>query len=196
MSGDRKKKPVERDGPSRKERLRAKLWELANPEPKDAYEPDPPESLQLGVRINRLPKSWQQPARELVEEYDRRGLTAGEMHLELDRWQSLHLEFPPEDFPPKWKRAGGRSTEARKRWCDAILEVATPDDEAKFLDVTERTWVAAGQAVRGEPITDADFEGLQDCPWVGRERSLRQPPLLKNIRAAARKRWKKKLGRA
>lgn len=37
MSGDREKMPVERGGPSRKERLRAKILELANPEPEDAY---------------------------------------------------------------------------------------------------------------------------------------------------------------
>ena len=39
MSGDRKKKPVEIDGPPLEERLRRTLWELDNPEPDDAYGP-------------------------------------------------------------------------------------------------------------------------------------------------------------
>jgi len=37
MSGDRKKQPVEIDGPPLSERLRSALWELDNPEPDDAY---------------------------------------------------------------------------------------------------------------------------------------------------------------
>lgn len=192
MSGDRKKKPVERDGPSWKERLRAKILELANPEPEDAYEPDSPESFQLSTRIHLLPKSWQQPAKELVKDCEDRELSAGEIHLELDRLQSLYLDFSRKGFP-EWKRAGGRSTEATERWCDAILAIANPNDPTAFGEAAKRAEKAAFAAIRGEEITDTDFKSLKGCLWVGREREGRpHPPLLKNIRSAAAGRWERR----
>ncbi len=192
MSGDRKKKPVEIDGPSPEEISRAWPWEADDPDPDDLCLPDPPESLQLDTRIWLLPKSWQQPARDLIKECEDRGLSAAEMHLELDRLQSLFMDFSGKSSPD-WKRAGGRSTEARDRWCNAILLIANPDDPAAFRKATKRAEVAAFAAIRDEEITDLAFKALKDCPWVGRKREGRpHPPTLKNIREAARERWGEK----
>lgn len=195
-----RKRPHPVAGPPIEDRLRAALWALDNPEPEDAYGPDPadfePRTAEVARRerfhrsldrlralTKRFPASRRHYARAFVWSESVKGVSDEEIALGLvDRLDTIDRFTPPHG-------RRGRNGAAKALWISRAVDILlAKSGEYDSTDRWERHRMAqrVREAVRaanqGALIDDAPFADLAAHRWTGGQGN--EPPGLDVIQRA------------
>jgi hypothetical protein len=165
VSGTNRKRQLrKKDKPSPEEISRDRQWELDNPEPEDAYGPDPPvaDSAELIGRLikGQLTKAQQKAANEVVEQCREANVGPEETALAVMRHLSARRDFY---VPPTGKKADS----VKDDWLEAISRLVKSPSEPMSQGKAVKKALEAMEDIRKNGETSLPGFSHLKRPWWG-----------------------------